>query len=123
MCWASDTGLVDGAVVNRTSILAGLLTVDLSASLEGMHALGTQAQRSSLRGPQLHCTLPGVYVRAYQGAVLRCTATEVMCARASRCFTRQSQGHRHHHSLSFTLTDSCTLLTPLVLRDTGVAVG
>lgn len=42
--WAGGTGLVERAVVNTASMLAGLWTVDLSASLWGILALGPQAQ-------------------------------------------------------------------------------
>lgn len=54
-CSDGDTGLVEEVVVKRASMLAGLLMADLSACLWGMHALGTQTQRSAPGGtpPQI----------------------------------------------------------------------
>ncbi len=76
--WAGGTGLVERAVVNRASMLAGLLTVDLSASLSGMRALGIQAQRSAPGGPNY--PVPCAYVKLRRGKILRRSVMDVMCA-------------------------------------------
>lgn len=57
-CSDGDTGLVEEAVIKRACMLAGFLTADLSACLWGMHALGTQTQRSAPWGdpsPSIQC--------------------------------------------------------------------
>lgn len=50
---AGGTGLVERAVINSTPMLAGLLTVDLSAFRWRICALGTNDLRAPPRGPQL----------------------------------------------------------------------
>ncbi len=122
--WARGSGLVEKVVVNRASVLTGLLTVDLSASLEGMCALGTRAHISAPGAPNYPA--PCVYVKACQGSSLHLGVMSVVCLHVLYVTpyinaTVQYQGHPHHHSLSHThcLVRAHTPLMPPVEGDSG----
>lgn len=84
-----------------------------------MCALGTQAQRSHLGGPNY--PVPCVYVKVCQGNILCHCVMDVMCAHLPYVVYMNAaieyQGHLHHHSLSHAHVH--TLFMPPVVGDTG----
>lgn len=94
--WAADTGLVERAVVNRASMVAGLLTVDLSASLRGNARPWHPSPEIGTGGAQLRNVLLHVQVR--RRSILR--HKWHVSARAWRRCASHCRGHRHHHPFS-----------------------